>query len=596
MGVVDQDTLTDLVAALRKFGAEATSVEAKRAEKDVPKSVRETLSSFANSPGGGVIILGIDENVGYAATGVTNPSKVVADLASMARDEMSPPLSPEISLGTIDGAAVIVAEISELPRQEKPCYYKNQGLERGSYIRVGESDRRLTSEEVQQLVADRGQPLFDHEIVPDSTPDDLDPEVVVSYVTRLKRNQPRIFSGESNDVILRMTKVVAKDSEGVLRLTLGGVLAMGRYPQQFFPQLNITFVHYPTVSGEATPAGVRFLDNVSIDGSIPQVVIEALNVVHRNMSRRALIIGSGRKDVWEYPPEALREAIVNALVHRDLSPGSRGNQVQIEMYPDRLRIMNPGGLFGAIDITRLGEEGRSSARNGSLMKILEDVTVPGETRTVCENRGSGIRAMITALRHAGMSPPRFKDATTSFEVVMPNHSLLDEETIQWLHILGREGLRDTQCTALALMRKGEILDNGRYRAATGIYDSRIATFELQDLVARELVTQSGTRGGAKYSLSEYARQAGPDSRKRIRPNRRRQILDLLGLHGELSKTEISELLAINPKTAEHWLRTLKSENEIDATGGGRSSKNTRYRLTAQGRQPRLFDSDDYDRL
>ena len=176
---------------------------------------------------------------------------------------------------------------------------------------------------------------------------------------------------------------------------------------------------------------------------------------------------------------------------------------------------------------------------------------------------------------------------------MPNHSLLDDETIQWLHILGREGLRDTQCTALALMRRGEVLDNARYRAATGITDSRIATFELQDLVARELVTQTGTRGGARYTLSEYAKQAGiHDGKRRFRPNRRRQILDLIGLRGELSKTEISELLGINPKTAEHWLRTLKLENKIESTETGRSSKNTRYRLTAEGKQPSLFDIDD----
>ncbi len=203
------------------------------------------------------------------------------------------------------------------------------------------------------------------------------------------------------------------------------------------------------------------------------------------------------------------------------------------------------------------------------MKLLEEVQVQDEDRTVCENRGSGIRAMLSALRHAGMSPPRFKDSTTAFEVLLPNHTLLDDETVAWLQLLGREGLRDSQCTALALMRRGDVMDNARYRAATGITDSRVATFELQDLVARELVTQTGTRGGARYTLSEFA--AHPRVR-RVRPNRRRQIVDLLSLHHELSKSEISDLLGLNPKTAEHWLRTLKAEGSVEPTEPGRGSK------------------------
>lgn len=576
-----------LVAELRKFGAEATSVEAKKAGGGFPKSVRETLSSFSNTPGGGTLVLGLDEASGFSATGLTDPAKMMADLASMCREDIVPPIVPEIELADVDGQTILLADIRELPKNQKPCYVNTLGMERGSYIRVGEGDRRLTSEEVQQVVADRGQPRFDHEIVSEASPSDLDPAAVDAYLRRVRFNNPRLFADEPADVVLRMTKVIGCAPQGDERPTVAGLFALGRYPQQFFPQLNVTFVHYPTTTGESTQAGVRFLDNVSLDGSIPSMVAETLGVIRRNMSRRALITGEGRRDMWEYPPEALREAVVNALVHRDLSPGSRGIQVQIEMYPDRLRIMNPGGLFGAVDIERLGEEGRSSARNGLLMKLLEEVVVTDEERTVCENRGSGIRAMLSALRHAGMSPPRFKDSTTAFEVLLPNHTLLDDETVAWLQVLGREGLRDSQCTALALMRHGDVMDNGKYRAATGISDSRVATFELQDLVARELVTQTGTRGGARYTLSEYATSAHARGR-RARPNRRRQIVDLLALRSELSKTEISELLALNPKTTEHWLRRLKAEGSVEPTEPGRGSKHTRYRLSARSRQESLF--------
>lgn len=589
---MDASQVQDLVDFLRAFGSEDGNIEAKRAESKLPESIIETLSAFANTPEGGVILLGVDESAGFIATGVAAAAKLQADLAAAARDRLTPPLQPTIGVVEIEGKPVIYAEVPELARDQKPCYVTAKGINKGSYIRIGDGDRRLTSEEVQQLVADRGQPRFDHEIVSDAELEDLDPDGVRILLSRVRAANPRLFASEPDETVLKMLGVFRKTPTEELKVTIAGLLALGRYPQQYFPQLCLTFVHYPTSAGDNGETYTRFLDNVRIDGSIPQITHEAMAVIQRNMSRRALVSGSGRQDVWEYPPEALREAVVNALVHRDLSPGSRGTQVQVEMYPDRLRILNPGGLFGAVDISRLGEEGVSSSRNGLLLRILEDVVIPGDNRTVCENRGSGIRTMRNELARAGMSPPLFRDRVTSFEVVMPNHTLFDEATVRWLGAIGREGLRDTQRTALALMRRNEVLDNARYRAATGISDSRIATTELQDLVARELVDQTGTRGGARYALSDYARSLdGTDGTRRIRPNRRRQILDLLELRGDLSKAEIATLLNLHPKTAEHWLGTLRREGKIQFTEPGRGTKNARYRLTAKARQSEIFDSE-----
>jgi ATP-dependent DNA helicase RecG len=576
----------DLVAELRKFGSEAARVEVKAASGGLPSSCRESLSALANSPGGGTLILGLAESEGFAAVGLANPAKIMSDLGDMCSDALVPPLRPIIELAEIDGRPIVLATVHELPREQKPCYVQSLGLSRGTYLRVGESDRRLTPEEVQQLVAERGQPVFDAELVEAATPDDLDPGALADFTRRLRDGSPRLWAAESDETILRMTRVLVVGPAGHLHPSLAAYLALGRYPQQLFPQLNVTFVHYPTVSGEATPSGVRFLDNVRIDGPIPLMAQEAMAAVQRNMTRRSFVAGGGRRDIWEYPPEALREAIVNALVHRDLSPGSRGTQVQIEMYPDRLRIHNPGGLFGSIDIDRLGEEGRSSARNSLLMKLLEDISAPGEDRTVCENRGSGVRAMIASLRHAGMSPPRFRDRVTAFEVVMPNHALLDDDTVEWLNHLGREGLRDSQCIALALMRRDEVLDNARYRAVTGVTDSRVATFELQDLVARELVDQDGVKGGARYGLSESARNALHDGR-RLRPNRRLQIIQALELRGALSKSQLVDLVSAGDKTVEHWLRELKKSGDVEIAEGGRSVKTTTYRLTPKPLQPDL---------
>lgn len=315
-----------------------------------------------------------------------------------------------------------------------------------------------------------------------------------------------------------------------------------------------------TVSSSAGSAE-RFLDNVTLEGPIPVMVRDTLAAIRRNMSRRAVIAGAGRQDVWEYPETALREAVVNALVHRDLSSSARGTQVQIEMYPDRLTIRNPGGLFGPVTVDSLGEEGISSARNATLIKILEDVPLPGETRTVCENRGSGIRAMLGSLLAAGMSPPQFHDKISSFLVTFPNHTLLGEETIGWIRGLGQQGLTDSRCIALALLREEGVLDNRAYRNAIGV-DSRVATGELRDLVARELITQTGTRRWARYRPSQR------DTTAKGRPSRADRRPELLAALGDehLTRAELVTRTGLGDQTVRRWLKIMRDEGTIELIG------------------------------
>ncbi|MDP9848083.1 ATP-binding protein [Streptosporangium lutulentum] len=432
----------------------------------------------------------------------------------------------------------------------------------------------------------RGRPREDEQPVRGIGLDQLDAIGVDALIARLRTTRPYAFKDLNRIAALRRAKVLVPDEHGEDMVSLGGLLALGSYPQEHFPQLMVTFVHYPTESGPQ--ASERFLDNVTLEGSIPVMVRDTLAAIRRNMSRRAIIEGAGRQDVWEYPETALREAVVNALVHRDLSSGARGTQVQIEMYPDRLIIRNPGVLFGPVTVDDLGEEGISSARNATLIKILEDVSLPGETRTVCENRGSGIRAMLGSLLAAGMSPPQFNDKISSFAVTFPNHTLLSEETIAWITALGEKGLTDSQCIALALLREEEILDNRAYRSATGV-DSRVATTELQDLVARELIAQTGTRRWAIYRLSP--RHTMP---KELSPraDRRSELLEALGKE-TLSRAELSARTGLNDQSVRRWLKIMREERTIEVVGDNLRSMHVRYR---RARQALLFPPEGPERI
>jgi ATP-dependent DNA helicase RecG len=565
--------LAEIVDNLRVIGADIADVEVKKAHGGLPKSLRETLSAFANTRGG-VIILGLDEAQGFTAAGLPDPAKLAADLGAMCSEDMEPPLRPLIKIHDFEGQHVIVAEVPEVDPMQKPCFSRGTGITKGSYIRVSDGDRRLSSYEVHVMLSSRGQPRVDEEPVHGTDLDALDPTGVEMLVARLRTSRPYAFKDLDRPAVLRRAKVLVPGGDGEDSVSLAGLLALGRYPQERFPQLMVTFVHYPTESGPRS--GERFLDNVTLEGPIPVMVRDTLAAIHRNMSRRAIIAEAGRQDVWDYPETALREAIVNALVHRDLSSEAEGTQVQVEMYPDRLTIRNPGGLFGPVTLETLGEEGTSSARNATLIRLLEDVPLPGETRTVCENRGSGIRAMLDSLLTAGMSPPQFSDKIASFLVTFPNHTLLSEETIAWIRGLGEKGLTDSQCIALAVLREEGSLDNRAYRTTTGV-DSRIATAELQDLVARELISQTGTRRWARYQLAERPAVARSGS---TRADRRPELLATLG-EESLSRAELVARTGLSDQTVRRWLKIMRNEETIEMVSDSPKSIHTRYRRTRQ---------------
>lgn len=578
------DEVESLVRTLREHRTDNSEVEAKAAKTELPKSVRETLSAFANTSGG-VLILGVAESEEFKVEGVSDPAKIASDLASVCATDLEPPLRPTIGQVALGGGTVVVAEIAELDLTQKPCYVKARGMSKGSFIRVHDGDQALTSYEVQMLLSNRKQPAFDAEVVQDATVEsDLDQDSVDAYVSRVRELRSTAVRGLTVAQILTQHRL-AQDDNGVARPTIAGLLALGRYPQRHFPQLMVTLVVYPTESGPDLSSGARFLDNVTIEGSIPSMAREALVAIKRNMRRRSTVSGVGRTDIWEYPEAALREAIVNALVHRDLSPESRGTQVQIEMYPDRLSIRNPGGLYGPVSIAELttsgtsSATGTSSARNAFLLKALEDVQLPDEDRTICENRGSGIRTMVEALRAAGMSPPRFADRISTFSLTFPNHALLDDETVEWIRSLNEPGLSDAQCIGLALLRVGDVLDNARYRAATGV-DSRVATNDLQDLVVRELVTQIGSRRWTEYRLAPRALPEGPDSARRLSPRDRRPMIIDAMRGGDLSRVEIERRTGLGRKVVVRWLGILKREGLLRTVGDAApTSPNVRYELT-----------------
>jgi ATP-dependent DNA helicase RecG len=325
------------------------------------------------------------------------------------------------------------------------------------------------------------------------------------------------------------------------------------------------------------------------------MITEAIRVLKRNMRVRSIDQGIFRMDEWEYPEEVLREALVNALVHRDYSEHARGAQVQVELYPDRLIVRNPGGLYGPVDVTSLGTTTVSSSRNRMLLKILEDTPL-GDGHMVCENRGTGIARMRLALSRAGMEPPKFSDNIGTFEAEFPNHTLYDQEALDWLSSLGNYPLTNAQRSALVLMKKGSSLTNTAYRSVSGIQDSRVAYKELKELVDLDIVDQVKSGGSTYYVLARKEPEIDVDiypdkytleaakrrARYEVTPPQR-DILDALG-DRMLTKSEIADRTRLTPQQVIDTLRSLRKKGYVEMVGQPRSKK-AQWRATHGTSEP-----------
>jgi len=569
------------LARLRRLGADHSTCEVKKSQGGLPASIWETISAFANTEGG-TIILGVDEKQDFRVVGVRDAGAIERDLASVCQD-LEPMVRADIHTLLVADKAIVVAEIPQVARDQRPCHKRSLGPWYGSRYRVADGDRKLTDYEISVLLANRVQQQHDISPALRASGEDLDQKAIDGFLRRIRDSRGTIFSSVTDEQALEMMNVLTRH-EGKWIPTLAGLLAFGRYPQRYEPQLNVTVVAYPTSRpGESGPRGERFTENRSLDGSIPVMVTEAIRVLKRNMRLRSIDQGIFRTDEWEYPEEVLREALVNALVHRDYSEHARGAQVQVELYPDRLVVRNPGGLYGPVDVTSLGTTTVSSSRNRMLLKILEDTPL-GDGHMVCENRGTGIARMRLALSRAGMEPPKFVDNISTFEAEFPNHTLLDQEALDWLSSLGDYSLSNAQRSALVLMRKGNSLTNTVYRSVSGIQDSRIAYKELKELVDRGLVDQVRSGGSTYYVLARedsavdgeiYMLESSQGAETSPVTDFQREVLVALG-GAELSKSAIVTRTQLTPQQVVDTLRGLRKKGLVEMIGQPRS-KNALWR-------------------
>lgn len=416
--------LKNLIESVQKLKCESQTLEIKSAHQGCPERLYDTLSAFSNQDDGGILLFGVDEKNNYALCGVYDPQDLQKKVMEYAL-QMTPVVRPSFTVIELDGKSFVSAEIPPLDVSERPCFKTGKGRLKGSYIRVGDSDQPMTEYEVYSYEAFRKKYQDDIRPVERASLATLDKLQLDNYLIHLKREKNNL-SKLPDEQILELMSMTRSDS-----VTLSAVLLFCPFPQAYFPQLSIIATVIPGEEiGTLDAQGHRFLDTKRIDGPIPEMLEQALSFVRSNMHVRVKIDPQTGKriDEPEYPLVAVREILLNALVHRDYSFHTEGMPIQLLLFSNRLEVISPGGLYGRMTIDQLGKV-QADTRNPVLATALE-------TLELTENRYSGIPTVRRLMADSGLPGPVFRNERGLFYAVLYNASqpnpvlspLTDEET------------------------------------------------------------------------------------------------------------------------------------------------------------------------
>lgn len=459
--------LEQLIADLRTLGTDTSGVEAKRAAGGMPYTTIATVCAFANRPGGGIVLLGIDEAAGFRSVAI-DAAMLSRQLANLGYQLLDPPPVIEIEIETFDGHDVVVASVSETAAGSKPCRVRSGRLQ-GVWIRAFDGDYKASPLDEQALYATRVAPSHDRTVINDASVGDLDSEQVESYLRarRSAASRSSRLRSMSDDNLLHASSVLVDGHP-----TTAALLVLGVFPQQFLPGVHVRAVH------RTDDTALRALDAPRIEGSIPEMIEATVDWVARRSGTAIRDRGAGRVvNESEWPPDAVRELVGNALLHRDLS-WSLNEPVLITLGRGELIVRNPGGLYG-ITVGELGTRGVTPARNATMMSVAAHVTLPGGDRTV-EQLATGIPTILRSFEQRRYQRPLFIDDAVRFTAVC--HSTLPEVS-NYQGALGA-----------LLSELGDSTSTVNQLAATLGRSEQVIRRDLRRLVAADVVRAEGRRG------------------------------------------------------------------------------------------------------
>jgi len=427
----------------------------------------ETLVALANSDGG-TILIGVDE--AGRATGRVYADEVEVALRA-AVEECRPPVEARWHQAAAEEGLAFAIVVARSPALHS--------LADGRVlVRAGAENRPLSGDQIRQLAATKSTGDFEAEPAPGARREDFDDEVIAEFVTKWEERQHREWTRPVDELLLEMGALAENG-----RPTVAGVLLFAHNPQAFLPQSGLTFVKFigTLPRGEAGQPGYGRREEIG--GPLARIIQRTWEVVGEEMRIGAVVTGLEREERTEYPVAAVREALVNAVAHRDYRLG--GRRIEVRMFTDRMEINSPGGLPGFITVDNIIEEHFS--RNPRIVSGLY-------RWGYIEELGLGVDLMIEEMVRAGHPPPKFKETPYSFTVTLNNVRERAPQPV-WTRTMN-----ERQTRALAYVQEHGNITNREYRTLCPDVSAETLRLDLVDLVERGILLKIGAKKGTHYIL------------------------------------------------------------------------------------------------
>ena len=448
--------------------------------------IAENLVAFANTEGG-VIVVGLLPDGRPAGSGTA--SSKLDYVIQLADDLYNPPvvvesceqIAVELAPESGDNSAHTKPENIAAYAIRVPRSTELHALADGRVlIRSGSRNRPLGGQEILRLASAKNTGDFESEAVPGATVDDFSRAMIDEYLEKRAERTKRPYSGQTQDLLAEIGAITADGKP-----TVCGLLLLSEYPQQWLPQSGVVFAKFvgTTPRGDSGLAGYSRREEIT--GPVPRLIESTWNLVWSEMAVSAIVKGLEREETFEYPQFAVREALVNAICHRDYR--LRGRRIEVRMFSDRLEVISPGGLPGFITVENIKDEHFS--RNPRLVGGLFQWGY-------IEELGLGIDRMMEVMEQAGHLPPRFDARPYSFAVALHNERKKPRPP---------EWSRDTnhrQARALQYVRENGAITNREYRGLIDKISAETLRLDLVDLVQKGILKKIGAKKGTYYELKD----------------------------------------------------------------------------------------------
>lgn len=434
-----------------------------------PETIAETFAALANAEGGTVVL-------GMAADGRLG-DLYVADEAQEALQAAARLCKPPVpahwqEMEQLAEGVVVLLRIERSNSLHK--LWDGRIL-----VRKGAENRPAEETEASQLAFNRADDDFETQPIPGASRDDLDESVIEDYMERRQARSPRSSVLPKDRLLQQIGALTAERTP-----TVSGLLLFGKEPQFFMPQSRATFVKFADTTPRGPEGSFGYGRREEFVGPLPTIIDRAWRVIWEEMDKRAVVRGLQRQEETEYPTAPVREALVNAVAHRDYRLTGRG--IEIRMYTDRLEVTSPGGLPAHITLDNIVEEHYS--RNPRIVNGLYQWGY-------IEELGLGVDRMFEDMLNAGHEPPKFDATTYRFSVTLYNK----KDPLRAAAAQPGQ-MNERQMKAIEYLQRNGAITNREYRDLCPHVGAESLRLDLADLVDKGVILKIGDKRGTRYIL------------------------------------------------------------------------------------------------